>query len=202
MENLKAKKIKLEILLQDDENPRIHNRRNIDAIKDSIQKYGQYRPFVVNQRTGKIAVGNGMLTAMKELGFTKGNAIFMDLSEEDFRLLSIADNRSADMSVEDPMILLKRLKSIPEELRDLTGYSKVDISILELENEYGEIKKEDYVRSEKEEDTSEREFVFSSLHFSITDLEYAKWKKAQGLDDMDKEEAVEKLKIMLGVKDE
>lgn len=198
----KSKIVKLDTLLLDDDNARIHNRKNLDAIKSSIQKFGQYRPFVVDKNTGKIAVGNGMLIAMKELGFTEGSALFVDLSDEDFRLLSIADNRSCDMSKEDPTALLSRLKSIPDELRDLTGYSPADIAILSYDATSEELEKKEYDKAVKTDDNEGKKFVFSVLHFDVSARDYEKWVKRHGFDEMDEDEVCDRLKIMLGVENE
>lgn len=129
--------VALDTLVMDGENARLHNRRNLDAIKQSIQKFGQYRPFVVNRRDRRIAVGNGMLLAMRELGFSEGAALFLDLSPEEFRRLSIADNRSGDLSANDPALLLGRLKSLPEELLSLSGFLSADLDILREESRSG-----------------------------------------------------------------
>jgi len=54
----------------DPANVRKHDRRNLDAIKASLRKFGQQKPIVVDTK-GIVLAGNGTLTAAKELGWSE-----------------------------------------------------------------------------------------------------------------------------------
>ena len=97
--------VELDQLKFDPRNARIHSRANIEAIKKSLQANPQYRPFVVQKSTNIVCVGNGMLQAMKELGYKKAFAEFRDLDDEQFIQLSINDNRTSEMAEWDKEIL-------------------------------------------------------------------------------------------------
>ena len=58
--------------------PRKGNQRrgNIDAIAESLERNGQYRPVVVNKPTGEILAGNHPYAAAKRLGWTHIAATF------------------------------------------------------------------------------------------------------------------------------
>lgn len=90
--------VPLSKLKPDKRNARGHNRRNIEAIKDSLESFGQHRPFVVQKSTGKVIVGNGMLAAMKELGWTEGAAYYVDDSEAESVKRALADNRTGELA--------------------------------------------------------------------------------------------------------
>lgn len=90
--------VKLSKLKPDKRNARGHNRRNIEAIKESLEEFGQHRPFVVQKSTGKVIVGNGMLAAMKELGWTEGAVYYVDDDEAESVKRALADNRTGELA--------------------------------------------------------------------------------------------------------
>ena len=119
---MRPKKIKLSELNPDSENTRIHDRRNIEAIKKSLQRFGQYRPFVVQKQGMIIRVGNGMYQAMKELGWEEGFAEIREMTTEEAIALSITDNRIAELAEWDNNLLEKALNDLPEDLFEVTGF--------------------------------------------------------------------------------
>lgn len=95
-------------LRQDPKNSRKHDPRNIAMIVESIQKDGVSRSGVIN-KTGKVICGNGTLEALAEAGIeeiivvpTNGKQWVVvqrnDLTEEQETRISIADNRTTDLS--------------------------------------------------------------------------------------------------------
>src|SRR5215208_1600077 len=78
-------------LEQDPDNARAHDRRNIEAIKGSLQRFGQRLPIVV--RNGRLVGGNGTTVAADELGWTHLDGVLADdLAEAEARALAIALN--------------------------------------------------------------------------------------------------------------
>ena len=61
--------VPLTSLTPDPLNARKHNRRNIDAIKASLSKFGQRKPIVVTN-DGTVIAGNGTLEAATSLALT------------------------------------------------------------------------------------------------------------------------------------
>ena len=65
-----AKMLSVSDLTPDAENARLHDDRNLEAIKSSLERFGQQKPIVVDS-TMSVVAGNGTLEAAKMLGWTK-----------------------------------------------------------------------------------------------------------------------------------
>lgn len=124
---MNVKKVKLEDLNFDPRNTRVHDTRNIETIKESLLKFGQYRAFVVQREGMVVRVGNGMLRAMLELEWSEGFAELKDLTDGEAAALSIIDNRSAELAEWDEYLLADIFKSLPEELLKITGFAEEEI---------------------------------------------------------------------------
>lgn len=104
-------------------NARIHTRKNLDALKQSLKKYGQTKPILVQKSTMRIIAGNGTYQAICALGWNTVDCRLLDLSDSDSEALMIADNRIGELSAWDEMNLLNALQSIKEEGNlELVGY--------------------------------------------------------------------------------
>ena len=51
-------------------NTRTHNTENLDILKNSLAKYGQRKPIVVQKKNMVVRAGNGCLMAAKALGWS------------------------------------------------------------------------------------------------------------------------------------
>ena len=111
--------------------PRKHNPRrgDIDAIAESLERSGQYRPIVVNKPTGEILAGNHTYAAAKRLGWTRIAATFVDVDEDQAARIVLADNRTADLGDYDDTLLLDLLKTLDGDLLG-TGYNQDDFDAL------------------------------------------------------------------------
>lgn len=99
----------IESLVPDPANARHHPDRSIETLKVLLQKYGQRKPLVV-RRDGMVAeAGNGLLTAARALGWTHVAAVLVDDDEKTAAEYGLADNRSAELSVWDPVALPKAM---------------------------------------------------------------------------------------------
>lgn len=136
-------------------NPR---RGNIDAIAESLERNGQYRPVVVNKPTGEILAGNHTYAAAKRLGWTHIAATFVDVDEDHAARIVLADNRTADLGDYDDTLLLDMLKDLDGDLLG-TGYNQDDADALaalgsagvadldDLADQYGEPTPDDFLSS-------------------------------------------------------
>lgn len=106
-------KVNISDLNQDMANVREHNKKNLDTIKASLQKFGQYKPLIVQQSTNIVLVGNARLSQMKELGLEYVECVFVNIPNDRAELLKIADNRTADLSNWDYEKLLKQIEVLP-----------------------------------------------------------------------------------------
>ena len=126
----------------DPSNVRKHSRRNLDAIKASLRKFGQQKPIVVDAK-GIVLAGNGTLTAAKELGWTEIQITRTELAGVEATAFAIADNRTAELAEWDDS-LTDVLKSLSEEGFDLSdiGFAADDIKDIEEKippNEFTEV---------------------------------------------------------------
>src|SRR5919199_1147128 len=106
-------------------NPR---RGDLEAIKDSLRRHGQYRPVVANRRTCEVLAGNHVLLAARDLGFEQLAVAFVEVDDEQARRIIAVDNRTSDLASYDQESLAALLSSLP----DLggTGYGEADLSKL------------------------------------------------------------------------
>ena len=126
---MKIETIAVADLSLDPSNVRKHSRRNLDAIKASLRKFGQQKPIVVDAK-GIVLAGNGTLTAAKELGWTEIQATRTELAGVEATAFAIADNRTAELAEWDEDGLAKVLESLKVEDADLlaaTGYDDAEV---------------------------------------------------------------------------
>lgn len=119
---------KITELSLDPSNVRKHSRRNLDAIKASLRKFGQQKPIVVDAK-GIVLAGNGTLTAAQELGWTDIQIVRTELAGVEATMFAIADNRTAELAEWEEDKLNAVLKSLQDEGVDLAdlGYSPEDL---------------------------------------------------------------------------
>ena len=115
-------------------NPR---RGDTNAIAESLQVNGQYRPIVVNlgRQTGRpleVLAGNHTLAAARQLGWTQITATTIDVTDQQAARIVAADNRTADLGDYDN----DQLAALLADLDDLsgTGYTDDDLDQLIEDN--------------------------------------------------------------------
>jgi DNA modification methylase len=106
--------VPLASIVPDPANVRVHDQRNIDAIKGSLARFGQQKPIVVDA-AGVIRAGNGTFLAAQGLGWQTINVVRTDLTGVEATAFAIADNRTSDLSVFDPQALSKLLVELQDE---------------------------------------------------------------------------------------
>lgn len=96
------------------DNPR---KGNLEAIAESLQRSGQYKPIVVQKSTGYVIAGNHTREAARDLGWEEISAVLLDADDEQAKVILLADNRTADLASYDQAKLYESL----ERLLDLEG---------------------------------------------------------------------------------
>lgn len=114
---------------------RRHNARNLDAIKSALS-LGQHRAAVVQRRGHSLVVrvGNGMLRAARELGWTHLAALVTDEDDVKATARAIADNRAAELAEWDAPELgrqLHALETVNAELLGVAGFTADELKALD-----------------------------------------------------------------------
>lgn len=114
-------KVKLSKLHEAKQNVRIHSQRQIDEMKRSLEKFGQFRAIVCDENF-EILVGNGLFAAMKQAGYEEADCYVRNgLSAKEKKKLMLADNKIFSLGVDD----LNAFEDIVRELEhdfDIPGY--------------------------------------------------------------------------------
>lgn len=127
---LQSLAIEVDALTPDPKNARKHDRRNIDAIKASLSKFG-FRAALVAQRVGDsliVRAGNGRLQAARELGFTHVPVLVFDEGDDEAVAYAIADNRTAELAEWDWQTLGEMIDLVPDDLR--VGWEAEEVRLL------------------------------------------------------------------------
>lgn len=132
--------MKLETVLIDDldldpNNARKHDDKNLKAIADSLEQFGQRKPIVVWGRT--VVAGNGTLVSARSLGWKEIKAVRVPDSwtADQVKAYALADNRTAELAVWDEKVLSEQLLDLEAAGFDIKsfGFDYEDTSILEIE---------------------------------------------------------------------
>ena len=132
---MKLERTKLDALTCDPANVRKHDQRNLDAIKASLQRFGQQHPIIVDA-AGVIRAGNGRYMAMRALGWSECDIVRTDLKGSEATAFAIADNRTAELATWDDDALAQQLAALQiedEALALATGYDAKEIEALALD---------------------------------------------------------------------
>lgn len=127
--------VPLSAISPDPANTRKHSRRNLDAIKASLRRFGQQKPIVVDAK-GVVLAGNGTLAAATELGWSEIQIVRTALAGVDATAFGIADNRTAELAEWDENLadVLASLKAEDFPLAEI-GFDEADLAELAGEPE-------------------------------------------------------------------
>lgn len=102
--------------------PKNVRQGDIGAISESLKAHGQYRPIVVDERTGQILAGNHTWKAAKALGWSQIQASIIETKDDDEALrILLADNRTTDLASYDDAGLAELLKQLINSDEGLEG---------------------------------------------------------------------------------
>ena len=95
------KEVSLALLKTPEKNTRIHPEKQINEIRRSLQKWGQYKNIVIDEENMVLA-GNGLVEAMRAEGMKKAWAVILtDLTENEKKKLMMADNKTAGLGIDN-----------------------------------------------------------------------------------------------------
>lgn len=122
--------VDIESLVPDPDNARVHPERNMEAIKESLDTYGQVKPIVVRKGNNVVVAGNGTMEAAKQLGWKKIAAVFVELTDAEAAGYGLADNRTAELAKWDFEVVARLDKLINAQGLPLTGWSDDELEVL------------------------------------------------------------------------
>lgn len=131
MQKYEVEQVPLKDLVLDPVNARTHDKKNLEAVKGSLKRFGQQKPIVIDKNNVIIA-GNGTYLAAKELGWETINVYRTDLEGVDRTAYALADNRTAELAGWDAQILSDTLKDLKALEFDI-GEIGFDESFLKVE---------------------------------------------------------------------
>ena len=117
---------KIAELKNDPANARKHSPRNLKAIRDSLDVFGQQKPIVIDSR-GVVIAGNGTLEAARELGWDEIDVVITDLDPAHAQAFGIADNRTAELAEWDTDVLAQLLEGMDSDLADILSIDDLEL---------------------------------------------------------------------------
>ena len=117
----------------DPNNARLHTKKQIRQIAQSIETFGFIVPVLIDAQ-GKLLAGHGRVLAAQSLGMTQVPTIMIEhLIEPQIRAFMIADNRLTENSAWDEQLLAEQLKVLSELELDfsveVTGFEMTEIDL-------------------------------------------------------------------------
>jgi hypothetical protein len=114
MKTLKLETVDINSILPDPKNARIHPDKQLAELAESLQRFGQQKPIVVN-KDNIIIDGNGQYMAAKDiLGWTKINIVRSELEDMEATAYAIAANQLGLNSEWDVAMLSDQIKELNE----------------------------------------------------------------------------------------
>jgi DNA modification methylase len=131
---------RIEALKPDPANPRLHSKKQIRQIADSIETFGFNVPVLVDAEL-KVICGHCRLLACDELGWTEVPTLCLDhLTPAQARAYMIADNRLTEIATWDDRLLAQQLKDLSllglDFSLEVTGFevAEIDLRIASLDD--------------------------------------------------------------------
>ena len=149
---MQMKKTKVVDLKPDKENARRHDESNLNAVKSSLENFGQQKPVVIDADKNIIA-GNCTVKAAIELGWETINTITTELNKKDAVAYAIADNRSSELGEWEGDVLKFLVDSNEIDLKSI-GFDVASFDIATGEADWGGSKDPDLDADSNEPTTS------------------------------------------------
>jgi len=113
-------------------NPRTHSTKQLAKLKTSIQRFGFTIP-VLTDESGTVLAGHGRVQAAAELGLpTVATRVLSGLTEAQKRAYVLADNKIAELSKWDDVLLREELELLIQADFEVetTGFSTAEIDLM------------------------------------------------------------------------
>lgn len=112
--------------------PENYNNGDVEALGESIEVSGMYRPIYAQASTGNIIAGNHTWMACKNLAADQIPVVMLDVDDITAKRIMVADNRIAELARPDNAALVQILNQLNTEDSLMgTGYKNYDLEVLE-----------------------------------------------------------------------
>lgn len=126
---MRTQKVKLEKLIPNERNVRVHGEKQINEFKKSIEQFGIIRPIVCDENY-VILCGHGLYRALIQMGRTEADILILTgLSETQKKKLLLADNKIYTLGSDDYDAIDKLLYELNGDF-DIPGFSAEDLELL------------------------------------------------------------------------
>ena len=112
------------------DNPRKNDGRPVEAVADSIKRFGFAAPIIARQEDGMVIAGHTRLKAAIKLGLDRVPVRYLDLDPADSRLLALADNKVGELAEWDDEALARIVADIDGAELALAGFTEEDLAAL------------------------------------------------------------------------
>lgn len=124
----------IESLSHPEKNVRIHNEKQINELKRSLEKFGQIRPAVIDE-DNVILVGNGLIQALREMGEEQVKVLRKTgMTENEKKKLMLADNKIYDLGLDDIDTIYDFINELSDDL-DIPGFDEEVLQSLVIDEE-------------------------------------------------------------------
>lgn len=124
--------------------PQNAKTHDVDLLRESLRRYGQYRAIVVqkpqgNRKKHRILAGHGTWRAAREEGRDTMAVHVLDVDDDTAKRIVLMDNRSSERGGWNEQALTELLASLDGDF-DTTGYTQADLDkmVLAAEKEAAE----------------------------------------------------------------
>ena len=113
-----------------EDNPRKNDGRPVEAVMDSIKRFGFAAPIIARQEDGQVIAGHTRLKAAKALGLERVPVRYLDLDPADAALLALADNKIGELAEWDDEALARIVADIDGAELVIAGFNDSEIVAL------------------------------------------------------------------------
>ncbi len=126
---MRTQKVKLEKLIPNQNNIRVHGEKQLNEFKKSIEKFGVIRPIVCDENY-VILCGHGLYRALEQMGRTEADVLVVEgLTENEKKKLLLVDNKIYTLGSDDFDAIDKILYELKGDF-DIPGFNAEDLELL------------------------------------------------------------------------
>jgi ParB-like chromosome segregation protein Spo0J len=120
--------MRLEDLVQNPRNPRVHSEEQIERLMASLSLDGQTKPLLARAANSMLIAGHGVHAAARRLGMLVLDVVMLDVDQARADRIMLGDNRQGDLSTADQARVTELLREIDEADWMATGFSADEVA--------------------------------------------------------------------------